>query len=240
MNSKRGAYYVAYGNPSRHCAETAMTSFKRHFPRIPIALVSDSPIGIEDIYIKHPDTDIGGRLAKVSIYDLAPAEWEYICYMDSDTEIISNDGFLWQVVEDGWDMAICRNPGRFHVVSQMRRPDNEDECKYTFEVLGSDQYLQYNGGVFSFWRNRRTEEFFDAWRSEWLRFGKRDQGALLRALWSHPLRLYVLGNEWNTVTRYADPETAAWLLHYPMTARRWDGVVHYRLDDPQAWKAVNR
>jgi hypothetical protein len=23
-----------------------------------------------------------------------------------------------------------------------------------------------------------------------------------------------------------------------MTARRWRGVVHYRLDDPQAWKAV--
>lgn len=237
---KRGAYYVAYGAPSRRCAEAAIAAFKNHFPEIPVAVVSDSPLGCEDVFIEHPDLDIGGRLAKVKIYDLAPADWEYICYMDADTEVIAREDLLWRLVEDGWDMAICRNPGRFHIVSQMRRPDNADECEYTFGILGGDQFLQYNGGVFSFRRNERTAAFFRAWHSEWLRFGKRDQGALLRALWSHPVRMYILGNEWNTITRYAAAEDAAWLLHYPMTARRWDGVVHYRLDDPNAWKHVRK
>ncbi len=96
-----------------------------------------------------------------------------------------------------------------------------------------------NGGVFAFSRNYRTEKFFRSWYEEWHAWGKRDQAALLRSLWKNPLKLYVLGNEWNTITRYDDPNTTAWLLHYPMTARRWRGVLHYRLDDPQAWKAVD-
>ena len=44
--------------------------------------------------------------------------------------------------------------------------------------------------------------------------------------------------EWNTITRYDTPDNAAWLLHYPLNARRWRGTIHYRLDDPGAWKAV--
>ena len=135
-------------------------------------------------------------------------------------------------------MAICKNPDRFHVASQMRRSDNGDECELTFRQIGTDQVIQLNGGVFCFQRNERTKRFFHAWEREWRRFGKRDQGALLRSLFQNPLKLYVLGNEWNTITRYDSPDRAAWLLHYPMTARRWRGVVHYRLDDREAWKAV--
>jgi hypothetical protein len=47
-----------------------------------------------------------------------------------------------------------------------------------------------------------------------------------------------LGNEWNTITRYCDPATTAGILHYPMTARRWRGVVDHPLNSPEAWRAV--
>jgi hypothetical protein len=236
-HGRRGVYYVAYGEPARNCAVGAIQSFKQHLPEIPVALVSDKPLGVEDIFIYNDDEDIGGRIAKVKIYDLAPREWQYICYLDADTEIIAAETLLWRIVEDGWDMVICKNPDRFHIATQMVRSDNRDECERTFGEIGTDQLIQLNGGVFAFQRNERTRDFFHSWHNEWRVYGKRDQAALLRALFKHPLRMFVLGNEWNNVTRYPGTQPA-WLNHYPMTARRWRGVVHHRLDDPGAWKAV--
>jgi hypothetical protein len=105
-------------------------------------------------------------------------------------------------------------------------------------MIGTDELIQLNGGVFAFQRNKRTKAFFESWHEEWAKWGKRDQAALLRALFMHPLKLYVLGNQWNTITRYDDASISAGILHYPMTARRWRGVLHARSDDPAAWKAV--
>jgi hypothetical protein len=236
-HGSRGVYYVAYGDPARKCATGAIASFKQFLPEIPVALVSDRPLGCEDVFIQHPDADIGGRLAKVKIYDLAPAEWQYVAYLDSDTEVIAAERLLWQVVEDGWDMVICKNPERFHVAREMRRSDNGDECDQTFQLLGTDEVMQLNGGVFAFARNERTAAFFHCWESEWRRWGKRDQGALLRALWQHPVKMYVLGQEWNNIVRYPGT-TPAWLNHTPMVARRWRGVIDHPLTSPEAWAAV--
>lgn len=239
QHGKRGVYYVAYGEPARKCATAAIASFRKFLPDIPVALVGSEPLGCEDVFIKHDDEDIGGRAAKVLIDELAPQDWTYIAYLDADTEITAAETFLWNLVEDGWDMAICKNPGRFHTASQMRRSDNADECDYTFRQTGTDQLIQLNGGVFCYQRNPRTRLFFKSWVEEWRRYGKRDQAALLRALNKHPLKIYVLGNEWNYIVRYEDGQQgAAWLRHYPMTARRWRGVLHERSDDPKAWAAV--
>lgn len=237
-HGSRGVYYVAYGDPARECALGAIESFKRHMPDVPVALVSDQPLGAEDLFLECPDTDIGGRAAKVRIDELAPRDWQYILYLDADTEVTADISFLYQLVEDDWDMVICRNPGRFHTAGNMVRPDNRDECEETFQLLGTSEVLQLNGGVFAFQRNARTSAFFAKWHAEWQRYGKRDQAALLRSLWAQPLRLYVLGNEWNTITRYDAPEKTAGILHYPMTARRWRGVVHHRLDSQEARDAV--
>ena len=117
-HGKRGVYYVAYGDPARRCAEAAIKSFKAYLPEIPVALVSDSPLGVEDIFIEFADYDIGGRAAKIKIYDLAPKDWQYIAYLDADTEVVKAEELLWQIVEDGWDMVICKNPGRFAIASR--------------------------------------------------------------------------------------------------------------------------
>ncbi|MDD5517848.1 MAG: glycosyltransferase [Candidatus Omnitrophica bacterium] len=234
----RGVFYVAYGDPARNCAKAAIESFKGHMRDIPVALTSSERLGIEDIFIEFPDDDIGARSAKTMIYDLTPKNWQFILYLDADTEIIADISFLYQALEDGWDMVICKNPGKFHTAREMVRSDNKDECEYTFRQIGTDELIQLNGGVFAFQRNKRTKAFFKAWHEEWQRYGKRDQAALLRALFLHPLKIYVLGNQWNTITRYDPAEISAGILHYPLSARRWRGTIHHRSDDPTAWEAV--
>lgn len=235
-----GAYYVAFGQPARDCASSAIAHWHEHMPDVPAALVSSTPLGPEDVFIAQPDVDIGGRIAKISIDELAPANWRYVLYMDADTEVVADVSFLFQVLADGWELVICKNPSRFHIIREMKRPDNADECAATFEALGSDELMQLNGGVFGFRRNARTKRFFQRWRAEWEKYGKRDQAALLRALYAEPLRVYVLGNEWNCVTRYDPPERSAGILHYPMEARRYSGHFNARLDSPEAWAQVRR
>jgi len=219
-------------------ATRAPESFKEHVAGAQVALASVEPLGPEDVFVEHPDVDIGGRCAKTKIYDLAPAEWDYVMYLDADTEIIADISFLYQILEDGWDMFICKNPARFHVIKNMVRPDNGKECDVTFRQLGSQELLQLNGGVFGFRRNERTAAFFRAWHEEWQRWGSRDQAALLRALWKNPVKLFVLSNHWNLVPNYDDPSKSAGILHWVQKARRWEGLVHGRADDKAAWAMV--
>jgi len=238
-HGQRGVFYVAYGDPARRCAESAIQSFRQFMPDIPVALASDRPLNIGEIFVLNKDEDIGGRSVKTKIYDLSPREWQYIMYLDADTEVTADISFLFQLLEDDWDMVICKNPGKYHTIRYMERSDNKDECSYTYNLLGTDQLIQLNGGVFAFQRNERTHLFFDAWHEEWKRWGKRDQAALLRALFQNPVKLNVLTNVWNTITRYDSAESSAGILHYPMTARRWRGLIHDRLDSPTAWAQVD-
>ena len=238
---RAGVYYVAFGPPSREVAREAIKSFKKFMPNVPVCLVSDRPLGAgEDIFIEQPDQDIGGRIAKIRIDELAPKEWQYILYLDADTEITADISFLFQVLADGWEFTICKNPAKYHVIREMRRPDNQEETAATFAELGTDMALQLNGGVFAYRRNENTARFFRLWLEEWNRWGARDQAALHRALWRCPLQLIALGSEWNTVTRYYPEEMSAGIVHRPMTARRWKGRIDDRLDSPQAWEAVKR
>lgn len=238
-HGKAGVYYVAYGPPARECAVRAIASLKAHMPGLPVALVSDTPLGAgEDVFIQHEDIDIGGRSVKTRIYDLAPQEWEYVLYLDADTEVVADISLLFDALEDGWDVVYCINPDKYVTTTHMRRPDNGPECDETFAVMGGEDQLQLNGGVFSFRRNEATARFFRRWHEEWQRWGARDQAALLRVLYTEPVRMYVLGNEWNLCTRYLDASRGL-ILHYQLTARRWRGLIDGRLDSGEAWAAVH-
>lgn len=237
---QRGMYCVGYGDPARDCAKGLIESFKKHMPDIPVAFAGVEGLGPEDVFLFCPDVDIGGRHGKLQVDALCPEEWTSIVYLDADIEITAPVYFLWEVLEDGWDFVICKNPTKFHWIRRMRRPDNEDECEATFEMTMTDELMQFNGGVFGFQRNPRTKAFFETWHGEWTRWGKRDQAALLRALWQQPLKTYLLTNVWNTVTAYESADITAGILHYPMKARRWGGMVHHRSDSEEAWRAVER
>ena len=235
-----GMYCVAFGEPSRDCAVTCIDTFKHHMPDISVALVSDRPLGPEDIFIKQPDIDIGGRLGKLAVDRLAPKEWEYILYLDADTEVIGDISFLYQLLIDGWEAVICKDMAKYHIARMMRRPDNQEEFEKTMEVIGTEEAIQYNGGVFAFRRCKNTKRLFNAWNVEWQKWAARDQGALLRALHENPVKLFVLGNQWNASDRYPWPNGELAIIHHNQRARRWDGLIHGRTDSEMAWERVKQ
>ena len=55
-----------------------------------------------------------------------------------------------------------------------------------------------------------------------------------------PLKVYLVGNEWNTFPKYTKGIETAGLMHYPGDARRWTGMIQGRIDSPVAWAAVKK
>lgn len=230
--------FIAYGEPARECVQVAINSWHQHMSE-PVILISDMPIGIEDIFIGHTDDDIGARSIKTRLLSIVPDEWEYILYLDADTEIVASVQFLFHCLIDGWDIVACMNPAQYTTLESGLRPDNKADLDLTYELTGAlGDYLQPNGGVMGIHRNEATEAFFTQWHNEWQVFAARDQMALFRALWKCDVNLYLLGQEWNTITRYNDASMSAGILHYPMRARRWHGRLHGRLDGTEAWAQV--
>ena len=238
--STRGIYCVAFGDPARTCALRLMKTAKQHMPEIPIALCSDRKIGPEDVLIVEEDSDIGGRRAKLRAYEFAPAEWETVLYLDADTKVVGDIRFYFQLIEDGWEFVICKDPHLMDTMFSFRRANNLAELNETLNEIHTGHTLQYNGGVWAFRRNERVARFFTRWLAEWERHAQRDQGALIRAMYAEPLRVYVLGNEWNTFPKYTKGIKTAGLMHYPGDARRWSGMIPGRIDSQVAWAAVKR
>jgi hypothetical protein len=235
-----GIYMVAFGEPSRHCALEAIQSIKESMPDIPVALCSDRRLGPEDKFIQQPDADIGGRIAKLKVYDLAPKSWQYVLYLDADTEVRAPVTFYFDLVQSGWEFVICKDVRRQALMRDYRRPNNQAEYEQVIAMLGTDEALQLNGGVFAFRRCDRTRRFFERWYEEWNKYGARDQGGLIRALYADPPRMTVLGNEWNYFPHYCKHEEPAGIWHFPQRARRWQGQIPGRLDSKAAWAAVTR
>jgi len=218
-----------------------MATAKQHMPEIPIALCAAKPIGQEDLLIKQLDSDIGGRRAKLKAYDLAPAEWQAVLYLDVDTEIISGDArYYFQLIEDGWDFAIAKDPHLMDTMHSFRRANNLAELAETAAEIFTLHTLQINGGIWSFARNEQVARFFERWQKEWERHAQRDQGALIRALYADPLKVFYLGNEWNFFEKYSKGIKAAAIKHYPGRARRWEGMIPGRIDSQVAWARVQQ
>lgn len=234
--------FIAYGEPARECVQVAINSWHK-WNTEPVIVISDDPpilMNDGDIAIYHPDDDIGARSIKTRLLDIVPDGWEYILYLDADTEIVANVQFLFQCLVDGWDIVACMNPAQYTTLESGLRPDNQADLDLTYEVTnGLGNYLQPNGGVMGIHRNERTDQFFETWHSEWQVFAARDQMAMFRALWQCSIKLYLLGQEWNTITRYNDASMSAGILHHPMRARRWRGIINDRLDSTEAWAQVH-
>ena len=238
---RSGMYCVAFGKPARACAVKCIQSFKAWMPDVPVAFAGAEPLGAgEDIFVQRPELDIGGRLAKLAVYDAVPQEWEHVLYLDADTEVVGDLSFLFQLLADGWETLICTDMAKYHVARMMKRPDNHVEYEETMNLLGTGEVMQYNGGVFGFRRCENVERFFLLWNQEWQKYGARDQGALLRALYQNPLRLFVLGNQWNASDRYPWPVGELAVIHHNMQARRWGGLIFGRTDDDAAWDKVEK
>lgn len=236
--ARRGIYCVAFGQFARDCCQRMMASAKKHMPDIPICLGAVTPIGIEDLFVEIPDSDVGARRAKLMVYESTPAEWESVLYLDADTEVVAPIYQYFDWVEDGWDLAICQDIQSCETLHVFERKACRDEVSETMRIVGTPHTQQYNGGAWSFRRNERTARFFARWRAEWERWAQRDQGALLRALHTEPIKVWVLGNEWNTFPKFQPEQQTAGLLHFPGEARRWEGAIPGRIDGDEAWDMV--
>lgn len=238
--TSRGIFIVAFGEPARECAATLIKSINQHLPEVPVCLAGDKSLGMEAVFVKVPDSDVGGRRVKLSAYDLAPAEWQSVLYLDADTEVCGNIRLYFELIEDGWEFVICKDPHLMDTMHSFRRSNNLVEISYTESKVHTLHILQLNGGVWSFGRSPRIKAFFDRWLKEWELHAQRDQGALIRALYDDPLKVYVLGNEWNTFDKYSKGVETAGLRHYPGRARRWKGLIPGRIDSRAAWALVER
>ncbi len=238
--SNRGIYCVAFGEPSRRCAKRLITSIRRHMPDVPVALCAAKPLGPEDVFIKQPDSDVGGRRAKIRAYGLAPAEWQSVLYLDADTELVAPIHPYFEWVEAGWEFVICKDPHLMDTMHAFERRNNRQELAETAQRIRTLHALQINGGAWAFARNDRVARFFVRWLEEWERYAQRDQGALLRALYADPLKVLWLGNEWNCFPKYSKGIQTAGLMHYPGDARRWRGLLPGRIDSPEAWAVAEQ
>ena len=239
--STRGIYVVAFGGPARNSGKRLLASIKKHMPDIPVCVCGAKKLGGEDVFIRQPDSDVGGRRAKLRAYELAPAEWKTVLYLDADTEVVAPIYQYFEWIEAGWEFVICKDPHLMDTMHAFERRNNKVELAQIKVEISTLHALQINGGVWSFQHNNpRVEAFFRRWRENWEEHAQRDQGALLRALYADPMKVLWLGNEWNTFKKYCRGLTTAGLMHYPGDARRWRGMIPGRIDSQEAWRMVRK
>jgi hypothetical protein len=236
--STRGAYVVAFGDPARACAVRLIASIRRHMPGLPVAVAGETAIGIEDVFVAAPDADVGGRRAKLRAYELAPAEWQSVLYLDADTELVAPIDPLFEWVESGWEFVICRDVGE--TLHSFQRKNNLRELAELRSRVGSFYAVQLNGGVWAFRRCETMRRFMARWRAEYEVHLQRDQGALIRALWADPVRVLVVEHTWNCFPKYTPHVKQPTINHYPEDARRWRGKLPGRIDGADAWAIVRR
>ena len=186
----RGVVYVAYGEAARREARESIASMGEHNEGLPISVVSNEPLGSIP-WIRYDLSVERNRWAKLNLDTLSP--YPHTLYMDADTRVRGSMLAGFEILEDGWDMAMA--------LSSNQETDwlwhcSEDDRQMTEERL-RHRGLQYGAGVMFVAWSERTRALWAAWRAEWNTFCGQDQGAFMRALQRVPVRLWILGGAWN-------------------------------------------
>jgi len=220
----RGIYVVAFGDPARTCALRMMKSAKKHMPDIPIALCAAKRIGPEDVLIVQPDSDVGGRRAKLRAYELAPAEWQSVLYLDADTEIVAPVYQFFQWCEDGWEFVICTDVGE--TLHSFSARTTWWSCSSFGNQSGRCTHCSSTAGYGRFADARRCNRSWSVGGVNGKCTRNATRAPLIRALYANPIKIFVLGNEWNKFPKYTPNVETAGVMHYPGT--RADGKGNYR------------
>jgi hypothetical protein len=157
-----------------------------------VSVITDGRIAEPSVkHIDFSNPGWGARWAKLNINNCI--SYDSFLYLDADTLVYGDLSIGWDILADGWDAAIAYSSKQdderlWHV--------EEEERNITYEELGNPLPLVMQGGMM-FANRRRVDGLFRCWREEWSRFKRADQAALLRALHRSPVRLWVLGRDWN-------------------------------------------
>jgi hypothetical protein len=182
-----GVMYVAYGDKARAEATASITSLRR-FHDWPVMVVSDKPLkGAQYRHFEGHGTP--GREAKVNLDRLT--SWEHTLFLDADTRVHGCLDTGFRLLDAGWALVMVPS-GPQHNEALRHLEDREREA--TLNELPLDP-LQLNTGVM--WFGPGAAPLFEMWRTEWARFKDKDQGALLRALYRHPVPVALLGRPYN-------------------------------------------
>jgi hypothetical protein len=183
-----GVLYIAYGTRAvREAAESIRTLRKHH--GWPVTVIGDK---VENTgHIDCDNEGMPGRWAKVNLLDLSP--FERTLYLDADTRIHGKLDAGFRILDDGWDLVMVPSQIGDCPLHHL----DEGEREITLAELGDTFPLMLNTGVMWFRKSPAMQHLFAEWATEWQRFKKHDQGALLRALEKNPVKLWLLGPPFN-------------------------------------------
>ncbi len=186
----RGVVYIAYGYSARKEVKASVASLRQHND-LPVLVLSDQAIpGIPTE--RGLEFDPSGRMTKTSLWMFSP--FSQTLYLDADTRVRGDLTPGFQILEDGWDIALA--------FSERQGDDVLGNCYQedrltTFAEIGCSEVLGLQAGVMFLNSSEVVRGFFSTWYEEWKQFKTMDQAAFLRALWRVPLRVWLLGRDWN-------------------------------------------
>ncbi len=186
-----GVVYVAFGRNALRCAGYSIRSLRRYHDW-PVSVITDGKLSESNVkHIDFSNPGWGARRAKLNINNLI--RYDSFLYLDADTIVNGDLSAGWEILANGWDavMSFSGQQGKrclWHI--------GEDEKVYTYEQVENPLPLVIQGGLM-FAVRERVADLFDSWRLEWSRYEEADQAALLRALHRSPVRLWILGRDWN-------------------------------------------
>jgi hypothetical protein len=182
-----GIVYLSFGKTYVDCTVAAIKSKIKNAPKTPATVITNRQAdtrsklcrdnGINVIYMDRPDSDV--RAFKTQLYRHSP--YEYTLGLDADAwvnqELAPHFGML--------DYAPIALTHAFHhpSIGTAGHLDATD-LHLTLKAVGGHKLMpQYASGLI-FFRRDSTEvhRLYDSWYKEWLRVGRKDQGALLRAI----------------------------------------------------------
>ena len=191
----RGAIYVAFGGHALAEMRRSVAGLWQHND-IDVAVIGDvkTPLELDGAQLipwKTPGP--GARWAKLNADLLAPLPWQQVLYLDADTRVLGDVMAPFAILDDGFDLVLTPsiNQGA-NVLCHIGADDRLE----TLDALCNPEPLQFQAGVMWF-KRLQCGHLFEAWREEWKKHNAQDQGALLRALDREPVRIHILGRDWN-------------------------------------------
>lgn len=195
MKSSRGVVTVAYGAEARVCAKEMIASL-RAVCDLPICVIAAQPLNIgETHFLVYPDADRGARGAKLSQHHLP--FWDQTLYLDADTLVKECPCAPFALLDDGYDLVLAPSLNQgIDTLANVPQPERST----TLGVLGYPDAVTLQCGVLYWRRSPAMRRLWERWRLEWDTWKGQDQGAFLRALAACPVRLWLLGRDYNSPT----------------------------------------
>lgn len=179
----RGVVMVVYGERAEIACNRALTALSDICPDLPVTIQRGQTDGYSDMQ--------QSRFAKATLFNWTP--YQYTAYLDADTQVYQDISAGFEALEAGFDLAIA--PSQNQGDNMLWHCGAEDKA-LTLKQIGFHP-LQLQAGVMFVANNPRTRALFAHWAVEWLKFEDQDQGALLRAFYQCPVKVWLLGSPWN-------------------------------------------